>query len=150
MQEIADGITKTCMHEGQIIIYTVSHLGTTSLKEWSEDVVASLEGWPEASTPYLSVYDLSSEGIALPFLALTGYNIYNVGITIAGQKRIHSILQSRPALKVCLALVLSATLSGDIALRRGRQPENAPPQIEYKVYFDRPGAVAWLEKFIAT
>ncbi len=148
MQEIVDGITKDHTHNGRITIYTVSHLGITSLKNWSDDVVSSLESWQEKIGTYLSIYDLSSDGVALPFLALTGYDIYNLGITIAGQKRVNSILQACPNLKVKLALVLSATSSGDIALRRGRQPENALPQIEYKVYFDRPGAIAWMEQFI--
>ncbi len=148
MEEIADGITKTYTHEERIVIYTVSHLGVTSLKGWSDDVVASLGNWPEERASYLSIYDLSSEGVSLPFLALTGYNIYNLGITVAGQERIYSMLQARPGLKVRQALVLSATSSGDITLKRGRQPENAPPQIEYKVYFDLMGAIAWLEPFL--
>ncbi len=148
MQEIVDGITKTYTDQERIVMYAVTHLGVTSLKNWSDDVVACLDRWPDERGPYLSLYDLSSQGVALPFLTLTGYDIYSLGITVAGQKRVNNILQSRPALKVKLALVLSPTLSGDIALRRGRQPDNTLAQIEHKVYLDKLGAIAWLTQFI--
>ena len=95
------------------------------------------------------MYDLSSEGVAVPFLILTRYNVYRVGITTSGQKRVESILEARPRLKVKLALVLPESLSGDMAMRRGRPSGNAQPQIEYKVYFDQPGAISWLGKFVA-
>jgi hypothetical protein len=146
MSEITNGISQTFASDDRIIIYTVSKLGVTSLKSWSDAVVASLEHWPADN--YLVIYDLSTEGVAVPFLALTGYNIYNLGITTAGQKRVDTILEARPKLKVKLALVLSLSLSGDMVARRGRQPDNISPQVEYKVYFDQPGAIDWLAEFI--
>jgi|SRR5664279_1902746 len=148
MQELGSGITRTFSHDGRIIIYTVSSLGVATLKNWSDDVIANLEHWPQEYDSYLTVYDLSSHGVSLPFLILTGYNIYNLGVTTAGQKRVDLLLQSRPGLQIKLALVLSSSLSGDMAVTRGRQRAADQPPIEYQVYFDQADARVWLEQFL--
>jgi len=150
MEEIIAGVTRTYSHDTRIVIYSVSSLGVTTLKSWSDDILANLEHWPQEYDSYLVVYDLSDHGVSLPFLVLTGYNIYNPGITSAGQKRLDALLQARPGLMLKLALVLSPSLSGDMALNRGRQPATAQSQVECQVYFDQAAAVTWLEQFIPT
>jgi hypothetical protein len=150
MQEIIQGLIKSYACNNRIVIYAVSSLGITTLKSWSDAVIDDLDHLPDEYENYLVVYDLSGEGVALPFLTLTGYNIYKVGITTAGQKRAENVLQGRPDLKIRLAFVLAPSLSGDMAMRRGQQARTDYPQIDYKIFFDRSGAIDWLEHFVPT
>lgn len=144
--EIADGVQQSWHNNQQIVSYKLTSVTTTSLADWSDYVVNSLETWSK-DKPYLAVHDISQSGLGLLYSTAVENEIFNLGILPRAKGKINHILESNPDWQLRLALVVSASLSGRLArvLFQKNDPEN---QIQFKAFFYTDPAIEWLANSI--
>lgn len=148
MDQIAPGIKREWFNDGKIVAYTVSAISTNSIIAWKDTVLTSLEQWPAENRYYLAMHDLSSHGVSMPFLVLTGFEIFSVVLIKTGRVNLERIMANRPDLRIRLALVLSDAMSGKITMSRGRDPNAYSERIETKIFLARDAALEWLRETI--
>ncbi len=144
MPKISPGISQDILDDGKIIAYTVTDLNIVSLNDWNDTILESLKNWSDDNSMLLTLYDLSSKGVAVPYLVLNEYQIYNVAVTPSGRAKVDALLESRSNLRVRVALVLSETVSGKLTLKRGHKTQEMALRVQYKVFFKRDAALEWL------
>jgi hypothetical protein len=145
-ERIYPGVERSTLEDGAIIKYTITNIGPGSLMPWRETIFKTLKSWPD-DRPYLALHDLSSKGVSVSFLCLSGREIFNIGITQMGQIQLEKLLAERPKLMIRLALVVSAQHSGQITARMGMAHTRAVhPQIEVQLFFEREEALNWLRE----
>ncbi|MBL8154612.1 MAG: hypothetical protein JNM70_10555 [Anaerolineae bacterium] len=145
-ERLYPGIERGVLEDGAIVNYTISNIGPGSLMPWRESILKTLKSWPDDRT-YLALHDLSSKGVSVSFLCLSGREIFNIGITQMGQTQIDKLLASRPGLNIRLALVVSAQHSGQVTARMGMaHSRSTHPQIEVQLFFEREAALTWLRE----
>ncbi len=143
---IYPGIERSVLDNGAIVSYSITQIGPSSLIPWRESILKSLKSWPD-ELPYLALHDLSSKGVSVSFLCLSGREIFNIGITQMGQVQIEKLLAERPKLNVRLALVVSSEHSGQITARTGMSHlRSSHPQIETELFFEPDEALNWLHE----
>ena len=142
-------ISKEMLYNDQIVSYTVHSLNIAVLSSWNESIVETLQDWKDDKY-YLTLYDLSSGGVSMPFLVLNSHKIYNLSVTPMGRVHVDKILAQKPNLKVRLAFVFGNTLTGNISLKRGLSSEFEPDDtaFEYRAFYERELAIEWLKSFI--
>ncbi len=122
-----------------ILAYTIKAVDLDILMRWSRDVVGALKSWPQAQ-PLLLLYNLSAQGVGLPYLVMSRHNIFNIGITEIGQKEVERIFEENPDMQGCLALVLSNAASGRITQKFA----SGSARIQSEIFFDYDAALQWL------
>lgn len=151
--EIAIGVTRDWVGTGDdaIAIYKIRSLDISSLKTWNEAVYKSLQDLPETAKTFYLIYDLSAGGVSLPYLIYNNFVIDNIAVFPPAKTQFDDLLKKRTDLKVALALVISASLSGRIAVSRGRSgtggtgtTSETESQLAFKTFFKREPAVEWL------
>lgn len=140
--EIISGVQQNWHNNNQIVEYKLTAVTSTSLNDWSDYVVASLETWSK-DKPYLVIHDISQSGLGLLFSSAVGNDIFNVGILPSAHEKIQSIAKANPDWQLRLGLVVSASLSGRLA-RVLFQKNNPQNQIQFKAFFYRDPALEWL------
>ena len=147
MALIVGGITSDWLTDPPTLIYSVSEISSAKLETWSEHVIAEAEAWGQQRSmePLRMLYDLSTSGVSMPFLLLTKYLIYNVGLTEHGTHSIGQLLDQYPDLGIRYALLISKNASGAITMKRGEQT-GALPRCEYRVFLRRDPAIEWLHQ----
>jgi hypothetical protein len=146
MRKINNDVFEEKLDGGKIITYTIEGVNISTLGSWNEAVVAALEATSPDATHFLALYDLSNKGVAMPFLVLNNYRIYNVGVTPMGQRRVSRVLSNRPNLKVRLALLVSLAMSGRIAINKGESLDFGDNPVVSRVFFEREAALEWLRE----
>lgn len=139
MEAIGPYIKRVWLLEHQILAYKIQAIDLNILMKWSEDIIEQLKEWPD-SQPLLLLYDLSAQGVALPYLVMSRHNIFNIGITESGEQKIKQLFQENPDMHGCLAVVLSSSASGHITQRFA----GGMPTIESEIFFEYDAALQWL------
>lgn len=142
METISKGIVRESLHERRVVVYTVEALGVQTLVDWSKAITDTLDQWP-VTTNYVAVHDLSSTGMSIKYLLLTSRNILDPWLTPTSETRFRHWMKQRPNTNVRLAVVVSAAMSGQIAMQRGRGTKLDHPQLESRVFDDRDAALEW-------
>lgn len=147
MAFIVEGITSDWLNNPATLIYSVTEISSAKLEAWSEHVVGEAEAWGQrySMEPLRMLYDLSTSGVSMPFLLLTKYLIYNVGLTEHGTHAIEQLLKQYPDLSIRYALLISKNASGAITMKRGEQTGELP-RCEYHVYLQYDSAIEWLQR----
>lgn len=146
VERIYPGIERSLLEDGSIVSYSISSIGPGSLMPWRESILKTLKGWPDDRI-YLALHDLSSKGVSVSFLCLSGREIFNIGITQMGQTQIDKLLAERPNLNIRLALVVSSQHSGQVTARMGMShTRTTHPQIQVQLFFEREAALSWLSE----
>jgi hypothetical protein len=143
MEVVTNGINREWLFNNQVLVYKINAISAANLIPWGHDVVEILEDWP-SEKPCLLLYDLTQSGVAITYLALTGYDIFNVGITSAGRHRVKTLIDSKPNFTIRLSLALSNSVSGKITMGRGRPTGILNLQIRSSAFFNREAALKWL------
>ena len=140
--EIISGVQQSLHNDQQIVEYKLTAVTSTSLNDWSDYVVASLETWPK-DKPYLVIHDISQSGLGLLFSTAVKNDIFNIGIVPKAHEKVQAIAKINPDWQLRLALVVSASLSGRLAriLFQKNSPQN---QVQFKAFFYRDPALEWL------
>jgi hypothetical protein len=134
-------ITREMVKDNQIVVYTLTSMSLDILLQWSKDIQTVLTQWPD-NLPYLALHDLSESGVSMPFLILSGRNIYSPDPSPSGQEHVNNFLDAYPDREICLALVLSSSASGRLTKRYGTSASES--RIKYKVFMNRDSALSWL------
>lgn len=145
MEQISSGVTREWLHDGKVAAYTATSLGMHTLIDWSKAIISSLEKWPE-DADYIALHDLSTTGMSLQYLILTGYNVLDPWLTHSGEAQFRDWLRGRPKTQVRLAVVVSSAFSGQIAMKRGRSSSSGDEQFESQLFDNREAALGWLTK----
>ena len=147
MEQITDGLTKSSLVDDNIVVYTLTALNLDIMEKWADAIVEHLETHP-VSKPYLVIHNLSTAGLALPFLVLSGYDIHNVGIIDRISHQIQQYLDDNPDFRIYLAVILSPRLTGRIAKARGNIQSNCYFHANFtsRVFMDYEDAVKWLSE----
>ncbi len=140
MKNISRDIEQELLHEDSIVAITVKGVTMDGLVKWSKHMAETLESWPDEQPCFL-LYDLSHPGAGMPFLILTDYHMFGIGITKMGRFAVQDILRRKPQLIVYLAVVLSKAASGKIAQKYAKEHKKS---VEHRIFFDRESALAWL------
>jgi hypothetical protein len=127
--------------DGAILTYKATAISLNLMIAWSQDVLEQIAKWPK-DLPCLLLYDLSHHGVSMPYLVLTNRDMYNIGFTELGRKRLNQIFESHPDFKVRLAVVLSSSASGELARKYSHDDQGQ--FIEYKPFVEYETAVNWL------
>ena len=77
----------------------------------------------------------------MPYMAMTHRDIFNLGITLVGKKKVEQLLLERATLSERLALLIPDSASGEIVKVRA---QDRPPMIESGLFTDYDMAMAWL------
>jgi len=142
--EIIAGVQQCWHNNQQVVEYKLTSVTSTSLNDWSDYVIASLETWPK-DKPYLVIHEISQPGLGLLFSTAVKNDIFNIGIVPKAHEKINTIIKTNPDWQLRLALIVSASLSGRLA-RILFQKNNPQNQIQFKAFFYRDPALEWLIK----
>jgi hypothetical protein len=149
LEILCEGLERTWLDEGAIAVYTVTQIGSKTLVSWRDSILETLKKC-QADRPYLALHDLSAKGISMGFLAASGREILNVGITRFGQEEVEALLAQRPELKIYVAVVVSSQTSGQITARLAMPNVHAGnDQIVTKAFFEQTAALNWLRTHIS-
>jgi hypothetical protein len=141
MTKLSSFLSRELLHEDRVVLYILTGMSANILWEWGKDVQTNLENWSDTQ-PYLAVHDVSHPSVGMPFLFLSGRDIYSPDPSSNGRQRTTELLGTRPNLLIKIALVLSASVSGDLAKRHGRTIDT--PRLQHKVFSNRASAIEWL------
>lgn len=140
--EITTGIQQSWHIDQQIVEYKLTAVNPTSLNDWSDYVVESLETWPK-DKPYLVIHDISQSGLGLLFSSAVQNDIFNIGIVPKAHGKVQSLIEANPEWQLRLGLVVSSSLSGRLA-RVLFKKNNPQSQFQFKAFFYRDPALEWL------
>lgn len=145
--EVVSGVAQHWHQENQIVTYKLSSVSPTTLQEWSDVIIASLDTWSK-DKPYLAIHDISQSGLGLLFASAVQNEIFNVGILPPAQPAIDALCKANPDWQIRLAVIVSSSLSGRLArvLFQKSKPES---QIQFKAFFYEEPALKWLNESIS-
>jgi hypothetical protein len=124
-------------------------MSVPTLQYWSECVINVLNEWSD-DQPYLAMHDLTRPKVSIPYLLLTNYDIFNVGVTSQGLQQVKQLLKTRPNMRLRCALALPDSLSGKITASRGKEVGAGEFDVEYRMFFERDAALEWLSQISST
>lgn len=134
--QIAEGVTFE--RKGAIQAYTVSTIQPKPLDEWIRTVTYSLKT-ASSREPVRLLYDLS--GISIIQLTSMRYcDVGTLGLTVQNNDVLLAALDSRPELKVYLAVVMQPSLSAKVTRFTAIKVEG----YERKFLFNVEAACKWL------
>jgi hypothetical protein len=149
VEMICAGLERNWLDERAIAVYTITQIGSSTLVSWRDSILETLKTW-QVDRPYLALHDLSAKGISMGFLAASGREILNVGITRLGQHEVEALLAKQSDLKIYLAVVVSPQTSGQITARLAMPGVHAGnDQIVTKAFFEQAAAITWLRTHIS-
>lgn len=140
MEQVTVGLHYTWLMERRVLVYKVTILNIHIMVTWSRHVIAMLERW-QPQKPLLLLYDLSHPGMSLSYLILSNRDIFNVGLTELGRLRVKNALMERGNTIGRMAIVLSGSVSGEMAKRNYR---SQAPLFESNIFVDEKTALEWL------
>jgi hypothetical protein len=139
MIPITPGLSYTWVNN-QVLVYEVTTVTTPLMVEWSNHVVEQLSKWL-AYHPLQVLYNLSHPKVITPYMVMTHRDIFNMGLTVVGKKKVEQVLLERATLFGRLALLIPDSASGEIVKIRA---QSSPPMIESGLFTDYDVAMAWL------
>jgi hypothetical protein len=147
MKRIAAGIQQEWILKERISAYTLTDITVNSQLALSESVIESVVSVLLHTHRVGILFDISAPGVSVPFLALTGQNVYNIGLTPQGQQRIKALLDDHPLFRAYVAIIVSTTLSGKITSSRSRHL-NDDDKIIAQIFHHRDTGSRWLTEQI--
>ncbi len=148
MEQITPGITREWLHNRHVVVYTVQNFSVAAFIKWSQAIAEMLMQMPEG-WDYLAVYDVSRTGMSLHYLGLTGYRVTDPWLTKSSERSFLELQKARPTMNTKLAVVMSAQLSGQLAMRRARAAAVEDERIDSRIFADRQTALQWISSFVA-
>jgi hypothetical protein len=150
MRTVAIGVEQEWLIADKVTQYRITSISISSLSILSEDILETLENQFSIGCNLGVLLDISASGVGIPFLALTGQNIYNVGFTTIGRQKIRNLLKGKPEFHVDVAIIVSSNLSGKLASAKTHTldiPNNLIPRL----FHTREHGLTWLsEQFDAS
>ncbi|MCU0481538.1 MAG: hypothetical protein MUE54_10050 [Anaerolineae bacterium] len=144
MEKITTGIVRSWLYDHQVALYRVENvLSVGTMVDWGKAINNSLASWQE-DADYIAIHDISSSGMSLPYLVLTGYE-FNPWLMKGNALFFDKWLKSHPAQKAYLAVVVSSTMSGNISMKRAKTSSGA---VESEIFDNIEVALAWVQQFI--
>ena len=114
MPEIHPHLYREWLHNEVVLAYKVRAINSRLALAWSADILNEMATWlPRRAYNFL--FDLSPPTVSLDWMALTEGDIFNVGITRSGYAKYQEMVENRTRRRTRLALVLSESISGQIA-----------------------------------
>ncbi len=147
--EIVNGVKRRWIAEGTICAYQIEVLSMQTLDLWNRDVITTLTAADSALPTFGLLYDLSASGVSMPYLIYCYRRIDEIVILPQPKMQLNLLLRDRAPLRIALALVIASSMSGAIALGRGRRVHDpastdADDRIHAQAFFAAPDAEAWL------
>jgi hypothetical protein len=142
-------VTFEWLFDHRVIAYVINQMSVPTLQYWSECVINVLNEWSD-DQPYLAMHDLTRPKVSIPYLLLTNYDIFNVGVTSQGLQQVKQLLKTRPNMRLRCALALPDSLSGKITASRGKEVGAGEFDVEYRMFFERDAALEWLSQISST
>src|SRR5450432_4019882 len=144
IDKISDAFTRTWYSNKHIVGYSFSRITPADLKTWSSTIIQTLEDWP-IDQPYLALHDLSSRGVALPYLLGTNYQIFSIGVIETANETIRKMISQRPNFTARIAIFFNSAFSGNMGqvfAKTQRMPQDQ--KIQFNSFIDPESALAWL------
>lgn len=146
--QVFSGLHQSTTHQGQITVYRLNAVRPHILDSWSEHMCQTLTHW-DTNKPYMVLFDLSNPGISLQYATLVNFNFQNIGITHEGGIRAKQIVNSRPDLRVHVAMCFNLTMSGRVGKLFSMQDfEDIHPRISYKSFYTCTKGIFWLANYL--
>ena len=141
---ISDVFVRTWYLDNRVVGYVFSRITAADLETWSATIVQTLQAWP-VTQPYLALYDLSSRGVALPYIVGTRHEVFSLGINDIAEETIREIIDQRPNFTARIAVIFNSAYSGNLGqvFARTRQASQNP-RIQFNSFMDSKSALAWL------
>lgn len=146
MQTVSD-ITHEWLHHNQIISYTLKSARMSSIAKWSDLSLEVLRDWPK-DRPYLALHDISQSGIGVLYLAAVNYDVFNIGVVPKAREQVESIVKAHSSWNLALAVVVSPSLSGQMAKLQFAPQYSGSVDIQAKAFFYHSAALKWLQSFV--
>jgi pSer/pThr/pTyr-binding forkhead associated (FHA) protein len=139
MEQVYPELYRERIENNRILTYTIQDLSIDSMITWSDDILTHIA---HDDKNQLVLFDVSDSRASFIYLALSNRDLFNVGITHSGRRRLDIHLRDVPDKRIFLAVVLSNTASGQIA--KSYNTNKLSEQISGKVFFDHESALHWL------
>src|SRR5262249_20893910 len=133
VEEFAPGCTIEWLGDGQICAMTLRTTARPSFEAWAKRSIEIRAGWP-ADRPIFLLLDVADP---------------QYGLTPFARSRAMEISRVRPELKTYISIITSKTFSGQIVQIFVRSVGTLFPKLNMRIFFNRPEALAWLEKELA-
>jgi hypothetical protein len=114
MPEIYPQLYREWLYNELILAYRVRVITSRLALAWSADLLNEVSTWLP-NRAYNFLFDLSPPTVSLDWMALTEGDIFNVGVTRTGYAKYQDMVENRTRRRTRLALVLSESISGQIA-----------------------------------
>jgi len=143
-ETISDVFVRTWYANNRIVGYHFSKMTAADLETWSTTIVQTLEAWP-VDQPYLALYDLSSRGVAMPYIVGTHHEVFSIGIKESANQAIQNIIKQRPNFTARIAVIFNSAYSGNLGqvFAKTRQA-SMNPRIQFNSFMDSKSALTWL------
>lgn len=125
----------------QIHAYTIFNLNAAMMEQWSYDILAALRHWP-TDKPIRILFDLSHPNVSMSYFVLLRRELFNLGISEAGQAEVNRFLVNHPNRPIKLAVLLSGTMLG--TLSKYVPTRHKATNFSAKVFFNPNSAQTWL------
>ncbi len=140
------GYNEEWFYDNRIVAYTLEYATVATLENWTMKAFDEIRNWPK-NQPYLALHDLSQPGVGLLYMTATKYDIYNIAITPGGKQRVEEIVEHYPEWRLALAVVVSTSLSGQLAkLNMTFKQDVLGQRTKAKAFFGRESALTWLQQ----
>ncbi len=140
-----NGLLRSYNEKEGVYRYMPKHIDANVMMKWSENIVELLQERAQQSAPVKLIYDLSNQGVALPYLIYTSYQVQRLAPMPSFQPQINKLLEQHPNLRIMHALVVSPSLSGKIV--SGRKTDVLEGKmVKSQQFFELSAAQDWLAR----
>ena len=144
-EELLPGLRQEYLAEQRIVQYTLSSSKLVTITAWSEVALETLLNWPRPQ-PYRALHDLTHPGVGLVYSIAVEYDLTNICVAPGKRKVVDQLLCVYPEWSLALAVVVPASLSGQVVRAITTQAHTDPQQVRTKIFFARQAALQWLAK----
>lgn len=145
MPEIYPHLKRSWTEDKQILCYQIDALSLSLMMSWADDLLDTL-AQNRQRIVFNLLFDISAPKASMSFLVLTNRNMLNPGITRTGHTRLKRFLLEHAHMHINLAVVVSSSISGQVAQRYNTDAEEDTTQITAKLFFKQDEAIAWLRQ----
>ena len=131
VEQLSAGITLERLHDGQILVFTITDVSRMTLDSWVNAIKSNTAGWRDDQK----------------YFALNHFDGKNVSLTPYLRAKIEELADWRPAQRGCVAMVLPRTFFAKLMTLF--LPAMKSQNIQSRLFFTRDEGLAWLEKSLA-
>lgn len=148
VEELRPGVVCEWFSQGRIIAYRLTKVSQAVVTDWMNLALQQLAAW-DKKQPYLALHDLSTRGISVQYATLVEFDLMNIGITPAGRDQAQAIFEAHPSFRARVAIGFNLSVSGQVSQVVMDRIRSQHPSVQYKAFFNRDQALAWLQDGIA-